>query len=365
MPPVRRDFALLLGFAGKHKDEVTHMPEDANFRTFYNEGVNKFQAIQNRVFWQDMLRHLTGRHSELLNFDEVRSRLHLHEEHYEGVRDIPLENIVGSVGRYKDFTATFLPKNSTLKERWSRVYALANSLEGPPPIELYKVGDAYFVRDGNHRVSVARQLGAKTIQAHVVALPTSVPLRPGMSDQQMAAAEAYANFLGETGLARAVPDHESIELTAPARYHELMGHIFLHERVLEKLWARALTTEEATADWYHHIYKPAIDLIRKYDVLDLVKGRKTQRTEGDLFLWLMNVLLELRHQYGEEAPVKSFSEAIASYLEAGHAPVPDALENEDDKSVLLTRTQAMAEVRKSRVQTQQSEDSSASDSAIA
>lgn len=341
------------------------MSEDANFRTFYNEGVNKFQAIQNRVFWGEMLSHLTGRHSELMKFDEVRSRLRLHEERYEGVRDIPLENIVGSVGRYKDFTATFLPKNSNMKERWSRVYALANSQQGPPPIELYKVGGAYFVRDGNHRVSVARQLGAKTIEAHVVALPTTVPLRPGMSPQQMEAAKAYASFLDETGLTRAVPDHESIELTAPARYHELIGHIFLHERVLEKLRGRALTTKEVTADWYHSIYKPAIDLIRKYNVLELVKSRKKQRTEGDLFLWLMNVLLELRHQYGEEAPVKSFSEAIVSYLEAGHATVPDALENEEDEKVLLTRTQVMTEMRKRRDRELSAEDAPATDSATA
>ncbi|MCY4145319.1 MAG: hypothetical protein OXE95_00395 [Chloroflexi bacterium] len=324
------------------------MSEETNFFTFYKEGIHKFQAIQNRVFWQEMLNHLTGRHSALLSFDEVRSRLRLHEEHYEGLHDIPLENIVGSVGRYKDFTATFLPKNSALKERWSRVYALANGQAGPPPIDLYKVGDVFFVRDGNHRVSVARQLGAKTIQAHVVALPTTVPLRPGMTVRQLAAAQAYANFLDETGLARAVPEHESIELTAPARYHELMGHIFLHERALENLWGRALTTEEAIADWYRNVYKPAIDLIRKYDVLRLIKSRKKQRTEGDLFLWLMNVLLELCHQYGEEAPVKSFSEAIVAYLEAGHAAVPDALENEGDQSVLLTRTQVMAEMRKRR-----------------
>ncbi len=340
------------------------MADDPTFNIFYKEGVSKFQSIQNRVFWQELLSYLTGRHSELMNFDEVRSRLHLHEEHYEGVRDIPLDHIVGSVGRYKDFTATFLPKNSNMKDRWSRVYALANSQEGPPPIELYKVGDAYFVRDGNHRVSVARQLGAKTIQAHVVALPTTVPLRPGMSMQQMEAAEAYANFLDETGLTRAVPGHESIELTAPARYHELMGHIFLHERVLEKLRDRALTTEEVTADWYHSIYKPAIDLIRKYGVLDLVKGRKTARTEGDLFLWLMNVLLELRHQHGEQAPVKSFSEAIVAYLEAGHAPVPDALEQEGDQSVLLTRTQVMKALHKKRAQELAAEDASESDSVI-
>lgn len=340
------------------------MAENQSFRTFYNEGRSKFQAIHNKVFWQEVLNHLFRRHNELMNFDEIRSRLHLHEEHYEGVRDVPLDNIIGSVGRYKDFTATFLPKNSRLRDRWSRVYALANSLEGPPPIELYKVGAVYFVRDGNHRVSVARQLGAKTIQAHVIELPTTVPLRPGMSPLQMAAAEAYANFLDETGLPRSVPNHQSIELTEPSRYHELMAYIFLHERVMEKLEGHALTTEEATADWYHTVYKPAIDLIRKYQVMDRVKGHKTARTEGDLYLWLMNNLLDLRHQYGENAPLKSFSEALTSYLEEEHVEVPEALRSESDESVVLTRTQAMDVLRKQRQQRLAADDTSDTDSLI-
>ncbi len=340
------------------------MAEDQNFRSYYNEGRSKFQSIQNKVFWKELLSHLRGRHDELMSFDEIRSRLHLHEEHYEGVHDVPLDHIVGSVGRYQDFTTQFLPKRGNMRERWSRVYALANSMEGPPPIELYKVGDAYFVRDGNHRVSVARELGAKSIQAHVVELPTTVPLRPRMSAQELESAEAYANFLDETGLSRAVPDHESIELSVPSRYHELMGHIFLHQRVMERLEGHALTTEKATADWYHTIYKPAIDLIRKYDVLDLAKGRKTPRTEGDLFLWLMLNLLDLRHQYGDESPVKSFSGAIKSYLEDEHVHVPEALESEGDTTVLLTRTQAMKLVREKRQQQRDEEDPSETDALI-
>ena len=340
------------------------MAEDHNFRNFYQEGRSKFQSIQNKVFWQAVLNHLIGRHSELMKFDEIRSRLHLHEEHYEGVHDVSLDHIVGSVGRYKDFTATFLPKKGSMKDRWSRIYALANSMEGPPPIELYKVGDAYFVRDGNHRVSVARELGATSIQAHVVEMPTTVPLRPGMSVQQMESAEAYANFLDETGLSRAVPEHESIELTVPSRYHELMGHIFLHQRVMEKLEGQALTTEAATADWYHTIYKPAVDLIRKYDVLKLVRSRKTPRTEGDLFLWLMLHLLDLRHQYGDDSPVKSFSSAIKSYLEDEQGNVPETLENESDQSVLLTHTQALKAVRLNRKRQEAEEDPSETDALI-
>lgn len=334
-----------------------------NYEQRLNEGRTKFQSVYNKAFWRELLSQLTGRHKDLLNFDEIRSRLHLHEEHYEGVHDVPLEQIVGSVGRYKDFTATFLPRKSGMKERWSRVYALANSLEGPPPIELYKVGDVYFVRDGNHRVSVARQLGAKTIQAHVVEMPTTIPLRPGMSDLELQAAEAYANFLDETGLSRAVPEHDSIELTEPTRYHELMGHIFLHERVMEPLEGHALTTEEATADWYFTMYQPAIELIRKYDVLDLAKGKHDARTEGDLFLWLMNNLLDLRHQYGDDAPVKSISGALKSYLEEEHVHVPEALASEDDQSLILTRSQAMKAVRARRMR-QEREDRSETDSQI-
>lgn len=334
-----------------------------NYEQRLHEGRSKFQSVYNKAFWRELLSQLTGRHKDLLNFDEIRSRLHLHEEHYEGVHDVPLEQIVGSVGRYKDFTATFLPRKSGMKERWSRVYALANSLEGPPPIELYKVGSVYFVRDGNHRVSVARQLGAKSIQAHVVEMPTTIPLRPGMSDQELQAAEAYANFLDETGLSRAVPDHDSIELTEPTRYHELMGHIFLHERVMEPLEGHALTTEEATADWYFTMYKPAIELIRKYDVLDLAKGKHDARTEGDLFLWLMNNLLDLRHQYGDDAPVKSISGALKSYLEEEHVHVPEALAGEDDQSLLLTRSQALKAAR-ARQMRQEQEDLSETDSQI-
>ena len=340
------------------------MADQQLFRNHYNEGKSKFQSIQNKVFWKELLNHLTGKHDELLNFDEVRSRFHLHEEHYQGVHDVPLENIVGSVGRYKDFTATFLPKNMKLRERWSRIYALANSMEGPPPIELYKVGDAYFVRDGNHRVSVASELGAKSIQAHVIEMPTAIPLRPGMSPQQMDAAEAYANFLSETGLSRIAPDHESIELTEPSRYHELMAYIFLHARVMEKLEGHAQSTEEATADWYHTVYKPAIDLIRKYTVIDRLKGNETARTEGDLYLWLMNNLLDLRHQYGDESPHKSFSDALTSYLEEKHIAVPEDLRGETDDSVLLTHTQAMKLVREQRTERQLEEDPIESDALI-
>ena len=324
------------------------MAEDNMFRSNYVEGVNKFEGMRTKAFWQDILNLVTRQSSELMSFDEVRSRFNLHEEHYQGIHEVPLDQIVGSVGRYKDFTATFLPKSNNMKERWSRVYAVANGMEGLPPIELYKVGEVYFVRDGNHRVSVARQLDTKTIEAHVTELPTTVPLRPGMTVQEMESSEAYANFLEKTQLSRAVPDHESIELTIPARYHELMGHIFMHQRVVEQIKGQPVTTEQATAHWYDTIYKPAVELIRKHNVLELRKDDKMTRTEGDLYLWLMDHLLDLRRQYRDSAPDRKFSDALKTYLEEENIDVPEELEDETDSSVILSRTQVMKAVNAKR-----------------
>ena len=182
------------------------MANEQTFRTSYNEGVSKFRSVRNKAFWQEMLHHFIGKHNELLNFDEIRSRLHLHEEHYHGVHDVPLNQIAGSVGRYKDFTASFLPKKAEMQERWSRAsMPWRTAWKVRRQSSFTRWGQVYFVRDGNHRVSVAHQLGSKTIQAHVIELPTTVPLRPKMSDREIEAAEAYANFLEETGLSRAVP----------------------------------------------------------------------------------------------------------------------------------------------------------------
>jgi hypothetical protein len=88
-----------------------------------------------------------------------------------------------------------------MQERWSRVYAKIQSMEGVPPIEVYKVGEVYFVRDGNHRVSVAVQLGFDTIEAHVTELLSPIAFRADMTLEQLDHAEAYAEFIKLTDLA--------------------------------------------------------------------------------------------------------------------------------------------------------------------
>jgi hypothetical protein len=320
------------------------MPDDQSFQTNFLEGISKFQAARSRAFWQEMLGLLRGKSAELLSFEDIRARLRLREESYKGLQDVPLDQIVGSVGRYKDFTSNFLPRSGQMQERWSRVYAAASSMEGLSPVELYKIGDVYFVRDGNHRVSVARQLGAKTIQAHVTELPTSVGLHPGMSREELDEASAYAAFLEETGLPRTRPYHQSMQLSEVSRYADLLGHIYLHKVILEQAEKRPISVDEAAAQWYDNVYRPAVTLIRKYGIMEQIKGR----TEGDLYLWLVDHLREVREEFGEEAPVRKFSHALVDYLEERKLPVPEDLLVEQDDSVILTKTQVMRAVELAR-----------------
>lgn len=315
------------------------MSDDGQFRLNMIQGMSKFSGARGRAFWKEMFNLLRGKPVELLSFDDIRHRLRLREESYRGMHDVPLDQIAGSVGRYRDFTRDFLPKRTQMKERWSRVYAATNSQTGLPPIELYKVGDVYFVRDGNHRVSVARQIGAKSIEAHVTELPTSVELHPGMSDEDIEAATAYAAFLEESTLERVRPHHQPVKLTERTRYADLLGHVYLHKAILESMAERELAMEEAAIHWYDTVYRPALTLIRKYNMMETLPDR----TETDLYLWLVDHLRDLRTQFGEEAP-RTMSDALVDFLEDRKLSVPRELVEEDDPSVIVSRTQLMRAV---------------------
>ncbi len=309
------------------------MTDDASFQANMREGMSKFQSARVRAFWQEMFQHLRGQSPELLSFEDIRTRLRLREESYRGLIDVPIAKIIGSVGRYRDFTANFLPRSGKMMERWSRVYAQANSMTGLPPIELYKIGDAYFVRDGNHRVSVARQMGSTTIQAHVTELPTTIDIHPGMTEEQIGAAAAYAAFLEETRLSSTRPHHQPMILSEASRYADLLGHVYIHQAFLKQVEKRDLPFEEAATNWYDNIYRPAVTLIRKYQMLHYFGDR----TEADLYLWLIEHLREVQEQYGDGTRRK-FSHAIVDFLEDRNLPVPAELYQENDQTLELSRS---------------------------
>jgi hypothetical protein len=251
---------------------------------------------------------------DLVSYDEVAKRLRARQQIEKGTQMVPLEAIVGSVGRYKDFTRTFLPRAGISQERWARLDAALNSMEGFPPVELFKIGEVYFVRDGNHRVSVARANDATHIEAYVTELETDVPLTLDdfERDRWIIKAERM-EFLDETGIDQIRPNH-NIEFTEPGRYDMLLEHIEVHRYLRSQEMMRAgaaepMSWQEAVASWYDNVYLPVVDAIHDYDLLREFPGR----TEADLYLWIAHHRERLAAAY-ELAPL-SPEAAVATFAQ--------------------------------------------------
>ena len=254
-----------------------------------------FDRARHKAFLQRVFASLSRRPYDLLSFEEVRRKLHIVEMGAPRLEDIPLDNIVGSVGRYRDFTRTFLPRENHLKARWVKLNAAARGLTGFPPIDVYKVGDAYFVRDGNHRVSVLREMGAPTVQAYVTELLTRIPVDTDTTESDLAALEGYARFLEKTQLDRLRPEQDT-RCSLPGHCHELLEHISVHRYYMGIEQDREIPYEEAVTSWYDNVYMPLVKVIREENILQGFPGR----TETDLYVWIIEHEYFLREKYGVE-----------------------------------------------------------------
>jgi hypothetical protein len=105
--------------------------------------------------------------NRLLSFDDVRRELVANNRLQRGTRVVEVDQIVGSVGRWRDFDRSFLPARASVGHKWKRIDRAFQRGEELPPVELYEIGDAYFVVDGHHRVSVARYHDVPTVEASV------------------------------------------------------------------------------------------------------------------------------------------------------------------------------------------------------
>jgi hypothetical protein len=267
-----------------------------------------FKRSCNQAMIQELLAALTHAPIDLLSYKEVQEKLHLQGGIYRGLQDIPLDKIVGSVGRYREFSRTFLPRTNADWQRWARVKALMEGMTGLPPIEVFQVGDIYFVKDGNHRVSVARDIGAKTIQAHVTECKSPVPLDASTTPEDLIIKADYADFLGRTHLDKLRPE-QRIEFTVLGRYQDLLAHIGAHQHYLGQRLGQPVPWEEAVTGWYDNVYLPLVRLIREKGLLK----EFPHRTEADLYAWVTRYEMELRQRYDapdvdDEVAVEEFAE---------------------------------------------------------
>lgn len=275
----------------------------------------RYRRQMNKAQMSDLLGLISGGQKELVKYDEVAKRLRARQQIDLGVQHVPLKKIVGSVGRYHDFTRSFLPRSGADEERWVKLDTAMNALESLPPVELYKIGDAYFVRDGNHRISVARANGLSHIEAYVTEVKSDIPITAEDFDHdEWLLKTERAEFLKDAKLDELRPDNNFV-LTEPGRYPIVLRHIETHRYLRNQELERAgdphrLSWKEAVESWYDNIYLPVADAIRKYDLLKNFPNR----TEADLYLWITYHREELARDYGL-APL-SPEESVATFAEA-------------------------------------------------
>lgn len=271
------------------------------------ESREHWNQMRRKAFWQRISSALglSRGPTQLLAFDEVQEKLRLHQNAYRGLQQVPLDQIVGSVGRYHDFTRTFLPLVEQDGYRWRRVAEL-QSETGLPPIELYKVGEAYFVKDGNHRVSVARSFGMETIEAYVWEYQTRVGgLPPTAQVDDLIVKAEYQEFLNRTKLDQSRPDAPII-LTEPGRYPELLVQIEMYRQNLERIDEEPRVLTDAATTWFDLVYSLAVEEIRESGVLNVFPDR----TEADVFVWISKHRQELAERYGEQISVREAVERV-------------------------------------------------------
>jgi hypothetical protein len=254
-----------------------------------------FERAYRRGFWRKLSSWLTGERNELLPFDAVKDRLPLRGQHYIGIKQVPIEQIVGSMGRYRDFDRAFLPRQVRTRGRWVSIDSAHHEEIILPPVELYKMGEVYFVRDGNHRVSVAREQGQEFVDADVIEIEVSVPLTADIQIDDLDLKAEYAAFLEETNLDNIRPG-VTIELTLCGEYERLLEHISVHRWYLGEGRGAEVPFEEAAASWYDNVYSPLVELIVEQQLLENFPGR----SEADLYLWIIEYEWFVREAYRNE-----------------------------------------------------------------
>lgn len=268
----------------------------------YDEQASQdFERARNKQVRNELFAALGGRDNDLIGFHEIRDRVRPEGESYRGMQEVPIDKIVGSMDRFQDFDRRFLPKGKQTRSRWKNIDKAYYQDVRLPPIQLYKVGEVYFVKDGNHRVSVARERGVEFIDAEVIEGHVRVPLDSRMSSHELLLQAEYAEFLRRTDLDRLQPDHD-IRPTRLGRYDEIWGQIEGHRQWLSAIWHREATVHEAVNDWYHYIYMPIIRVVRDRNLLD----EFPRLTEADVYLWVMRNRHLLEQEQGADVgPVAS------------------------------------------------------------
>ncbi len=278
-----------------------------------DRALRDFHEARRQAALQEVIARITGKSTRLFSFDEVSRKLKTNGGLDRGVQEIPLEAIVGSCERYEDFSRTFLPLLESDKERWARVHmhVTTKGLAEAPPILVYQIGQAYFVLDGNHRVSVARQLGATHIRADVTEFQAPVALSPDDSPADLILKAEYADFLDRSQLNINRPEVD-LRVTAVGKYWILEAQIEAHRYMIQETAKNEMSFQEAAVCWYDGVYLGVVQVIRDRGLLQGFPNR----TETDFYVWVFEHRASLKQHLAWDMAAGS----VLTDLAAHHRP---------------------------------------------
>ncbi|MDR2515848.1 MAG: DUF4032 domain-containing protein [Spirochaetaceae bacterium] len=261
-----------------------------------SQAEDDFSRARTRAIISRFRHFLDHRKDDLLSFADIKDILRPKSESYRGMQTVPLNLIVGSEGRYRDFTKYFLPRAEHLRDRWVRVDEARLKDIVLPPIKLYEVGGVYFVRDGNHRVSVARSQGGEMIDAEITSLSSEIPLSPSMTTEELRERVIHYEkqlFYEKTRFGEITGD-QNLDFGQPGQYDIIYHHILEHKYYINQGRKGEISLDAAIRSWYRNVYEPAAGIIRA----EKLCARFPRRTEGDLYLWLVAYWDLLKKKYG-------------------------------------------------------------------
>lgn len=283
------------------------MPNDLSYRVESDFSRARLKAFINRV-----RSVLSGKPSRLLSYEEVKTSLRLGGPVYRGVQTVAVAQIVGSLNRYHEFDRAFLPTQDHVAPRWESIDLAFYKDVGLPPVLLYKAGEVYFVVDGHHRVSVAREQGQEFIEAEVRECATKVNITPDLRPEDLVILGEKVLFLERTHLDQLKPKAR-VRLTIPGGFDRMTQHIAVHRYFMGLDLKRDISDEEAVVDWYEKVYVPIAKVVRQSRILREFPGR----TEADLYLWVLDHQQQLAEAEGQ--PLEKPEDAARQFIETRDA----------------------------------------------
>ncbi|MDR2095697.1 MAG: transcriptional regulator [Treponema sp.] len=244
-----------------------------------------FNRARNKAILSEIQNFMDIDKNRLLSFNDVKDILKPKNQVYKGMQVVPVRMIVGSEGRYRDFNKYFLPKSEHLRIRWQKVDQAHIKDIILPPIQLYEIGGAYFVRDGNHRVSVAHAQGIEHIDAEVISLSSEVNITPSMTVDELRKAlieTEKKTFYEKTNFLELTGD-DNLVFTEPGRYDVIYNHILVHKYYMNQDVSEEIPFSDALVSWYKNVYSPIISIIRDEWITLNFPGN----SQSDLYVWIV------------------------------------------------------------------------------